>query len=258
METKKIGLINVVIRRQKLGFIREICEDWSELELPFVLNDSMNHLESGMLYLFTKESIHGHHTAIELEEPNKTFYDQLDLKIFSRQRASIKANRHNLDTVNFILKNDLDSSYYREAQAIRKINHFLTDEFEDFDFRKAVEEYKIELKFTGVNRVGKEDRAWIAIESNNYWRNPKWDSYLSKLLPLVNNIICEDSCYSRWEVILDELKSSVDIKKLELEAAQMEIDIKRNIFSRYDKNIHKNALISGINNIRDQILSEVY
>ncbi len=258
MTGRKLGLIYAAIHAERLGFIREICEDWSKPELPFALDESMEHLESGMLYTFKQGGIQTHRTATELEAPTKDFYNQLDLTIFSRQGASIKANRHNLDTVDFILKNDLDSTYYREAHAIRKINGFLNNEFETFDFAKAVEAYHVGLKCSGFTRVGKEDKAWIAIESTNYLLNStSWDPYLTKLLPIIHNVICEDSYYASWQSILDELKTSLGsegTRKLELEAAQMEANIKDNIHSKYSRTAHKETLLFEIEQIRNQIL----
>jgi hypothetical protein len=258
MTARKLGLIYAAIHAERLGFIREICEDWSKPELPFALDESMRHLESGMLYTFKQGGIQTHRIATELEAPTKDFYDQLDRTIFSRQGASIKANRHNLDTVDFILKNDLDSMYYHQAYAIKKINGFLDNEFETFDFEKAVEAYRVELKCSGFTRVGKEDKAWIAIESTNYFLNRTWDPYLTKLLPIIHNVIREDSYYASWQSILDELKTGLgleEIKKLELEAAQLEFNIKDNIFSKYSRIAHKEALVAEIELIRNRILS---
>lgn len=257
MTGRKLGLIYAAIHAEKLGFIREICEDWSKPELPFALDESMKHLESGMLYTFKQGGIPTHRIATELKAPTKDFYNQLDWAIFSRQGASIKANRHNLDTVDFILKKDLDSMYYREAHTIRKINEFLNNEFETFDFEKAVEAYRVELKCSGFTRVGKEDKAWIAIESTNYSRT-SWDPYLTKLLPIIHNVICEESYYASWQSILDELKTNLGsegIKKLELEAAQMETNIKDSIHNKYSRTAHEEALISETERIRNQILS---
>lgn len=260
MAARKIGLVYAATPGEQLGSIREICADWSEPELPFILDESLKHLESGMLYTFRHAGEQSHRTATALEAPTKAYYDQLDLAIFSRQGASVKANRHNLDSVDFILRNDLDSTYYREAHAIRQINTFLKNEFEAFDFEKAVGDYRVELKGSGSCRVGKEDRAWLAIESTNYLRNRTWDTYLTSLLPIIHTVICEDCYYSRWEFILEELKTGLGaeaIKKLELEASLMEAGIKEGVLSKYNKEAHKTALLSGIKKIRDQILAGI-
>jgi hypothetical protein len=46
-------------------------------------------------------------------------------------------------------------------------------------------------------------------------------------------------------------------KKLELEAAQMEAHIKEDIVGKYNKETHRESLLTEISNIRDRILADI-
>ncbi len=260
MSEKKLGFIHDAFYDKGYGYIREVTEDWSKPELYFILKTSTPNLCSGKLFLFKEGGIGKSLYAKELEQPDKSFLKSIDLKIFKRQRINLKCNNDNIDVINFILQNYLDGNFHTHIKTINNIQSFLANDFETFDFNTEVEKYHVSLEGHGFTRVGKDDKAWLAIESSNYYYGKKWDPYLNKLLPPIYKEISSVSSYSRWEGILGSLKEDIGdegIQKLILEAETIETNIKNNILVNYDKKQHELCLLEEIDNIYKGIYNEI-
>lgn len=118
---------------------------------------------------------------------------------------------------------------------------------ESLDIASLIGSYQIIVSSGGRNKPGDDDTAWVDICSDWTYDTYNWeklseysnDIYIHQLLPTVNKGIYRESAFYPWRKMIAEYKEDKENwEMLEKEALQLELEIKENARSKYNKTEH--------------------
>ena len=163
----------------------------------------------------------------KLKDKKELIFNSLNSKLFSEHRGLIC----------LVFPELIDTAIKTETEPYLKILNELDEYLEDFDFKKLIDNYKVELIKGGNFKPGRDHTAYAHIESIGHDQFSKYDLYIKDLFPEIKIETYWDKC-----VIWSRAHDGYDSEEDEKFALNLHRSILYKAKQLYSKDRHKKGL----------------